>query len=88
MYIEPFFDIVYDFLEVPWGLGRLPWAPGASPGSSLGGVPTQCPRARTWQALLVLASFFMTILTSIFDRLGVDLASVLGVIFGQFGTLV
>ena len=30
----------------------------------------------------------MTILMSIFDRLGVDLASVLGVIFGRFGALV
>ena len=28
------------------------------------------------------------ILTSIFDRLGVDLGSVLGVIFGRFGALV
>ena len=35
-----------------------------------------------------LASFFMSILTSIFDRLGVDLGSVLGVIFGRFGALV
>ena len=32
--------------------------------------------------------FFMTILTSIFDRLGIDLGSVLGVIFGRFGALV
>ena len=31
---------------------------------------------------------FMSILTSIFDRLGVDLGSVLGVIFGRFGVLV
>ena len=31
--------IIYDFLEVPWGLGRLPWVPGAPPGGSLGGVP-------------------------------------------------
>ena len=60
-----------------------PW--GASQGVPGGGVPDQCPRVRTWQALLVLASFFMTILTLIFDRLGVDLGSVLGVIFGPFG---
>ena len=26
-------------LGVPWCLGRLPWAPGAPPGSSLGRVP-------------------------------------------------
>ena len=31
--------IIYDFLEVPWGLGRLPWVPGAPLGSSLGGGP-------------------------------------------------
>ena len=36
---------------------------------------------------MVLASFFMTILMLIFDRLGVDLGSVLGVIFGRFGAL-
>ena len=63
-----------------------PW--GASRGVPGGGVPTQCPRVRTWRALLVLASFFMTIFTSIFDRLGVDLGSVLGVIFTHFGALV
>ena len=77
--------IIYDFLEVPWGLGRLPWGPGAAP---WGGVPTQCLRVRNRKALLVLASFFMSILMSIFDRLGVDLGSVLGVIFGRFGALV
>ena len=53
-----------------------------------GGVPAQCLRVRSGHALLDLASFFMTILTSIFDRLGVDLGSVLGVIFGRFGALV
>ena len=77
--------IIFDFLEVPWGLGRLPWVPGAAP---WGGVPPQCLRANVCYALLVLASFFMSILTSIFDRLGVDLGSVLGVIFGHFGALV
>ena len=30
--------IIFDFLEVPWGLGRLPWVPGAPPRGSLGGV--------------------------------------------------
>ena len=38
---------IYDFVKVPWGLGRLPWVPGAPPGGSLGGVPTQTPRPRT-----------------------------------------
>ena len=63
-----------------------PW--GASQGVPGGGVPARGLRVRNGQALLVLASFFMTILTSIFDRLGVDLGSVLGVIFGRFGALV
>ena len=62
-----------------------PW--GASRGVP-GGVPTQTPRVRSGPALLVLASFFISIWMSIFDRLGVDLGSVLGVIFGRFGALV
>ena len=63
-----------------------PW--GASRGVPGGGIPDQCLRARTTPALLVFASFFMSILTSIFARLGVDLGSVLGVIFGHVGALV
>ena len=31
---------------VPWCLGRLPWAPGASPRSSLGGGPGPKSEAR------------------------------------------
>ena len=63
--------------------------PGPPPlGGPWGGVPAQCLRTRSRQALLVLASFFITMLTSIFDRLGVDLGSVLGVIFGHVGALV
>ena len=31
--------IIFDFLKVPWGLGRLPWVPGAPPRGSLGGGP-------------------------------------------------
>ena len=57
MYVNPSL-IIYDFLKVPWGLGRLPWVPGAPPSGSLGGVPAQTPRAVSWPALLVLASFF------------------------------
>ena len=63
-----------------------PW--GASRGVPGGGSRTQCPRARTWRALLVFVSFFISILMSIFDRLGVVLGSVLGVMFGHFGDLV
>ena len=70
---------------VPWCLGPLPGVPGAPP---WGGVPTQTPRAVSRIFLLVFASFFISMLMSIFDRLGVDLASVLGVIFGRFGALV
>ena len=66
--------------------------PGPPPlgpwGASQGVVPAQTARVRTGRALLVLASFFMSILMSIFDRLGGDLGSVLGVIFGHFGALV
>ena len=60
---------------VPWGLGRLPWAPGAPPRGSQGGV------YRPFE----FASKFMSILISIFGRLGVDLGSLLGVIFGHVG---
>ena len=63
-----------------------PW--GASRGVPAGGVPAKRLMAKTGWALLVFASFFMSILMSIFDRLGVDLGSVLGVIFGHFGALV
>ena len=59
--------------------------PGPPQGVPGGGVPTQTPRPRTGPALLVFASFFTSILIPIFDRLGVDLGSVLGVIFGHFG---
>ena len=31
--------VIFDFLEVPWGLGRLPWVPGAPPRGSPGGGP-------------------------------------------------
>ena len=63
-----------------------PW--GASRGVPGGGVPEQCLRAVSWTALLVLASFFISILKSNFDRLGVDLGSVWGVIFGHVRALV
>ena len=65
----------------PGSLGRLPGAPR-------GEFPAQCLRPVGGRAPLELASKIMTILTSIFDRLGVDLGSVLGVIFGRFGALV
>ena len=60
--------------------------PGPPPLGCLPGGPwDQCLRPRNGRALLVLASFFMTILTSIFDRLGVDLGSVLG--WGSFSII-
>ena len=38
--------IIFDFLEVPWGLGRLPWVPGAPPGGSLGEGPDAMSEAQ------------------------------------------
>ena len=81
---------------VPGGLGgrsRGAWAAspgslGCLPGAPWGGVPAQTVRAVSRKALLVFASFFVSILMSFFDRLGVVLGSVLGVIFGHFGALV
>ena len=34
---------------VPWGLGRLPWAPGAPPGGSLRGGPGPISAAQRWE---------------------------------------
>ena len=60
----------------PWGASR--GLPGADPGPM-----SAC---RTWRALLGFASKFMSILMSIFGRVGVDLGSLLwghvGVFFG------
>ena len=44
--------IIFDFLEVPWGLGRLPWVPGAPPGGSLGGGPGPMSAAQKWSSPL------------------------------------
>ena len=62
----------------PGALGRIPGAPW-------GGVPAQCLRAVGRSAPLELASKIMSILMSIFGRFGVDLGSLLGVIFGHVG---
>ena len=80
--------IIYDFLEVPCGLGRLPWVPGASPGGSLGGGPGPMSAGQKSVSPLGFRIVFCIDFVSIFDRLGVDLGSVLGVIFGHFGALV
>ena len=60
-----------------------PW--GATQGLPGGRVPAQCLRAVGRRAPLELASKFMSMLMSIFDRFGVDLGSLLGVIFGHVG---
>ena len=39
---------IYDFLEVPWCLGRLPWVPGVPPGGVPGGSLE--PLGRPWGA--------------------------------------
>ena len=62
----------------PGSLGRIPGAPW-------GGVPAQCLRVVGGHAPLELASKIMSILMSIFGRFGVDLGSLLGVIFGPSG---
>ena len=61
---------------------------GCLPGAFWGGVPAQSVRVGDGTALLVFGSFFISILMSFFDRLGVVLGSVLGVIFGHVGALV
>ena len=70
---------------VPWGLGRLPWAPGAPPRGSQGGVTAESSRPTYGHASCGFASKIMSILMSIFGRLGVHLGSLLGVIFGHVG---
>ena len=74
---------------VPWGLGRLPWVPGARPRGSQGGGPgpkLQGPITVTLtHGPFDFASKFMSILVSIFGRFGVDVGSLLGVIFGHVG---
>ena len=62
--------------------GPLPGVPEAPP---WGGVPAQCLRVVGRRAPLELASKIMSILMSIFGRFGVDLGSLLGVIFGHVG---
>ena len=37
---------------VPWGLGRLPWVPGAPPGGSLGGGPDPMSAGQKWASPL------------------------------------
>ena len=79
---------IYDFLEVPWGLVRLPWVPGAPPGSSLGGGLGPMSAAQKWVSPLGFGIDFYVDFVSIFERLGVDLGSVFGIIFGRFGAVV
>ena len=70
----------------PVGPGPPPLGPwGASRGVPGGGVPAQCLRVNDRHAPLELASKIMSILMSIFGRFGVDLGSLLGVIFGHVG---
>ena len=64
---------------VPWGLGRLPWAPGAPPRGSQGGGPGPklqgpIPFTSTCRPFK-FASKIMSILMSIFGRSWVPLGS-------------
>ena len=43
---------IYGFLEVPWGLGRLPWVPGAPPRGPLGRGPDPMSAGQKWPSLL------------------------------------
>ena len=70
---------------VPWGLGRLPWAPGAPPRGSQGGVPAESLRVVGRRAPIGFASKIISILRSLLSRLGVHLGSLLGVMFGHVG---
>ena len=66
--------------------------PGPPPlgpwGGSLGGGPGPMSAAQNSSNPLRFGIVFYIDFGSIFDRLGVDLGSVLGVIFGHFGALV
>ena len=70
----------------PVGPGPPPLGPwGTSQGAPRGGVPAQSLRVTYGRASCGFASKIMTILMSIFGRLGVHLGSLLGVIFGHVG---
>ena len=78
---------------VPGCLSRGAWAAspgllGCLPGAPWGGVPAQSTRARTWRTPLGIASKLMSISISIFDRFGLHLGCLLGVMLGHFGALV
>ena len=72
-------------------MGRLPWAPGAHPRGSQGGVPAPNYKAQSKPnhdpRPFEFASKLMLILMSIFGRFGVDLGLLLGVMFGHVGAL-
>ena len=68
---------------VPWGLGRSPWAPGARPRGSQGGVLAESLQVVGGYASRGFASKIMSILMSIFGRLGVHLGSLWGVMLGS-----
>ena len=75
--------MIFDFLEVPWGLGRLPWgSQGGGPGPKLQGPIRANPGYRHF----TFASKLMSILMSILGRFGIDLGSLLGVIFATLCT--
>ena len=67
---------------VPWCLDRLPWIPGAPPG---GGSRPQTTRTTSGTRTLEFVFKLMSILVSIFDRFGIDLGSLLGLILGHVG---
>ena len=66
----------------PCRLGPLPRAPGAPP---RGGSPAQTTRPTFPHTTYSACPKSMSILITIFDRFGLDLGSLLGVIFGHVG---
>ena len=78
--------MIFVFRTRTWVPGSPPLGPwGASQGAPRGGFPTQTTRVTFPCRAFEFASKFMSILMSIFDLFGLDLGSLLGVIFGHFG---
>ena len=93
VFIYLFFYVFTTCARVPGGLGgrsRGAWAAspgllGRIPGAPRGGSRPQTTRPKVTPRPFKFASKFMSILMSIFGRFGVDLGSLLGVMFGHVG---
>ena len=54
--------MIFDFLEVPWGLGRLPWVPGAVAEGVWG---SNNPQLKVWEVTFL--GFFIAQNHVVFD---------------------